>query len=157
ARYIGDGSLLARFDERSPGRLCHLNAKRRVTGNDPGDLHRAPDLLSNRHHLLDEPDAIRFGGRELVAEQQVIHGIPPARPCDVPEMPSAKRSDAALRFHLAEAAIVGRDDDVTCQHYLDADRVDDALDGGDDWLAALLRQAAWVDVALRKRLACRRR
>ena len=52
-------------------------------------------------------------------------------------MRAAERGDAALGLHLAEAAVVGGDDDVAGQRHLDPDREDDALHGGDDRLAAL--------------------
>ena len=85
-----------------------------------------------RELYKDEADPVRFGGAEFVDEQQVIHRISPAHTGEEAKVADGERRETALRFHLAEARGVRRDHDVGREHHLDADRVGDALDDGDD-------------------------
>src|ERR1700739_2519250 len=85
----------------------------------------------------------------------MVHGIAPAGARRVTEMRAAERGDAALGLHLAEAAIVGRDDDVAGEHQLDADREDDALYGLYDRLSARVGKPKRIDIALGTGCSCR--
>src|SRR6476661_10890418 len=77
----------------------------------------------------------------------MIHGVAPAGARQEPEMSTAQRSDAALGLHLAKPAIVSGDDDVAGKHHFDADGEHDALDRGDERLAASVCEPEDVDVA----------
>ncbi len=62
-------------------------------------------------------------------------------------MRAAERGDAALGLHLAEAAVVGGDDDIAGQHQLDAD-------GEDDTLHRASRSACGTDWPIRRDRRC---
>ena len=87
-----------------------------ASGARRGDLARqlegALELRAGRHDLLHEAAAQRFGGAELVDDEQVVHGVAPAAALDEAEGGAARGHDAALRLELGEAAVVGGDRDV---------------------------------------------
>src|SRR4051812_36547847 len=75
-------ALLGIFRSRLLG---DLNAKRCIAGDDRRDLHGAGDLLAGRHDLLDKTDLSRTLRGELVAEEEMVHGVAPARAREVAE------------------------------------------------------------------------
>src|SRR4030095_11024173 len=89
------------------------------------DLHRALAVLPVRMDLLHEANAQRLLRVELVAEEQMVHRVAPARTGQVAEVRTAERRDPALRLELTEPRGVGRDDNVARQHDLDTDGVGD--------------------------------
>ena len=56
------------------------------------------------------------------------------------------RCNPASGLHLAEPAIVGRNDDVSRKHHFDADRKDNPRNRGDNGLPTLVRQAECIDI-----------
>ena len=90
-------------------------------------------------------------GIEFIAQQQVIHRIAPTRPGDIAKVRAGQRRNAALRLHLAETAVIGRDDDVARQRHLDPNREDDALHRRDDGFSAFDLQPERVDIAFGSR------
>src|SRR4029077_1737191 len=75
----------------------------------------------------------------------MVHGVAPPRPCQETKVRSPERRDAALGFHLAKPAVIGGDNDIARQHHLDADRIDDALYGGDNRLSTSICESEDVD------------
>ena len=80
-----------------------------------GKLHGAVDLLAHRYDLLHEADLAGARRGELIAQQQMIHRVAPPRARQKAEVRTAQRGDPAFGFHLAEPAVIGRDDPVTTQ------------------------------------------
>lgn len=89
----------------------------------------------------------------------MIHRVAPAGARQKTEMRAAQRGDAAFRFHLAETAIAGCDDDVTGKHHFDADGEADTLNRRDDRFSAALLKRESIDVSFfqLKRVLIRRR
>ena len=73
----------------------------------------------------------------------------PACAGDVAEMRAAEGSDAAFGFHLAEAGVICRNNDVASQHHLYADGKANALHRRDDRLGALIVETKGIDIARR--------
>src|SRR6266436_9457553 len=99
---VVDGRPLAAFDVFQCGFLGDLNTQRSVPGNELPDFHGPFDLLAWCDDFLNEADFVGALCVELVAQQQMIHGITPAGARQESEMSAAQRSDAALGLHLAE-------------------------------------------------------
>ena len=90
-----------------------LHAQRRLRGDQLGErARRRVELPAGRHDLLHEADAERLGGAELLAGQQEAHRVAPAELGRGAEGGAAERQDAAAHLELAEAHVVGGDDDV---------------------------------------------
>ena len=141
---------------RAP-RLISCTAKRRQRADFGGDGLRALHLLAGRHDFLHEADLQRARRAEFVGPQQVVHRVAPARAFDITHVRAAEDGETALRFHLAEAAIVGGDDDVGGEHHLDADRERDALHRHDDRFAATARATRRRRRGVRRGVAALRR
>jgi hypothetical protein len=84
----------------------------------------------------------------------MIHCVTPTGSGDKAEVSAPKRCNPAPGLHLAEPAIVGRNDDVSREHHFDADRKYNSCNGGDDWLPTLVCQAEGIDIPFRSWLAC---
>jgi len=56
---------------------------------------------------------------EFIDQQKVVHRIAPAHAREEAEIAAGQGCQTALRFHLAEANVLGRDHDVASQHHLD--------------------------------------
>ncbi len=71
-------------------------------------------------HLLDQPDAVRLGGVELIAGEQPAHGVAPAGLAGQADRRTAERVNAPPHFELGESGTDGGDADVGGQQQLDA-------------------------------------
>src|SRR5438034_5697259 len=142
-----DRSCLAGLDVFQCGFLGHLNADRRVLRDELRDFHRTTHLLAGSDDFLNKPDFVRTGRIELVAQEQMIHRISPAGPGQIAKVGASKRRDSALRLHLAEPGVIGRNDDIASQHHFDADRETDALHCRHNRLAATAFQRERIDVS----------
>src|SRR6476620_12296227 len=97
---------------------------------------------------------IGFGGREFIAQHQVIHCVTPTGSGDKAEVGASERCDPTFGLHLTEPGVVGGNNDVSRKHHFDADSKDNSCNCGDDWLPALVRQAEGIDIAFGSWLAC---
>ena len=139
-----------RYDQRRCLRRAHPEG--RALANPSRDFHRALAVLAVRMNLLHESHAQRLLRVELIAKEQVVHRVAPARTAEVAKVRTAKRRDPALRLELTEPCGVRRDDDVARQHHLDADGVGDAVHDGDHRLGGAPVEGERVDLILRDRL-----
>jgi len=83
----------------------------------------------------------------------MIHCVTPTGSGDKAEVSAPKRCNPAPGLHLAEPAIVGRNDDVSRKHHFDADRKDNPRNRGDSGLPTLVRQAEWIEISDLRALA----
>src|SRR5215213_7093529 len=83
-------SFLARLDILQCGFLGHLDADRRVPGDELRDFHRATYLLAGSDDFLNKSALVSAGCIELVAQKQMIHRISPSGPGQIAEVGTAK-------------------------------------------------------------------
>jgi hypothetical protein len=119
-------AVLDRLPHAEPGR----DYRQGRLGRDAlRNRQRLVELLARGHHLLHEVQAIRLVAAEFVGRQQVQHRVAEAGALGHAQRGATGGHDAALHFHLREAAVVGRDHDVGAEHEFDTDGEADALDG----------------------------
>ena len=99
--------------------------RRRAEGDLLADLARPRLHLHHRHDLLHEAEAERRRGVELVAGEQVAHGVAPSGALDQADR-TPRRQMPRLTSSCANGSMRG-DHDVGRQRKLDADREADAL------------------------------
>src|SRR5438067_4610993 len=97
-RDVINRSFLARLDIFQCGFLGHLNADRRVLGDELCDFHRAGNLLAGSDDFLNKPDFVRSGRIELVTQEQMIHRVAPAGPGQITKVGATKWCDPTFGF-----------------------------------------------------------
>ena len=101
-----------------------------------------------RRDFLDQSDAIRLGGVELVPGQQPSHRIAPAGLPRQPQGRTAERVDAAQHLDLGELGVFRRYPDVGGQEQFDAEGQAPTLGRGDDGLRPVAVEAPWITSTL---------
>ena len=127
----------------------------RQLGDALGDRERLVEELVGRHDAADEAGAFGLGGVHHPAGQAQIHRLRLADKARQALRPAGAGHRAEIDLGLAEAGILGGDDDVAHHRHLAAAAEREAADRRDDRLAAL-RDAlpAAGDEILARRPAC---
>src|SRR5438552_444791 len=91
-----DRSFFTGLDVFQRGFLGYLNADWCVLVDQIRNLHRATYLLAGSDDFLNKSDLVSPRCAEFVAQEYVIHRIPPSCPRQIPEMSTTKGRDPAF-------------------------------------------------------------
>jgi len=127
----------------------HPHPERRLLRDGLREREGAVELLTGRHHLLNEADAVRLGGVELVAREDPAHRVAPTGLAGEADGRAAEGEDPAFDLELRESRRLGGDAHVARERELDADGHADALQRANDRLVPHGSiKTQWIDGAV---------